>query len=324
MKQICLTVVMVLVLSAAARAEKVDTSPMQSYMMRSGASYLTLTAEDQVSLLEVESAKVMRIFKINDSSVHAFAVSSDERILAIAASGGVSVFNLADGRTISKMSVKEYIYDIGLSSDGRSCVIGTYGNGASVFNAETGELRINIGSVASADSVAINPDGSKAAIAKTVVNEDGKLEDIVQVFDTSNGKQVGETIEGRTPVFSLDGCVLAVSASDQKDAARDITMLDVTTLKASHKVAYTARMDRGYRPMKKIRAVEGGFIYVTSTDRWKSHIKGFFLDANTGQTEQVWSKPMSVDSELTGADFLPKGEVAVVTDWQYNTKKISL
>jgi WD40 repeat protein len=299
---------MVISLGVTTNAKSIDTRPKQSQILESGTSYLTITAKDQVSLLDVETSKVLQVFKADTTYVHEFALSLDEKVLAIAASGGVFVFEFESGKLISMIPAKHYIYDIDLNRDGSRCLVGTSRDGAAIYDTRTAKQTLHFDYEEGILGVALSPDGTKAVLVG--------LDQKVLFYDAVNGEKIGDTIEGRWPLcFSRDGKHLAISDSEHAEKS-ELQILDVNTMKVRDKVPYSG--------MKKLRAVDGGFIYITCIDKWKAKINAYFLEAKSAEPKLIWSKPQDDDYDLIGADFLPSGKTAVVTDWKYQTSRHSI
>jgi WD40 repeat protein len=305
MKKIIMFSIVMMCLSISAFAKKVDSTPKQSHIMKSGKNFLSICSKNQVSMYDLNTLKKKVTYTLDTTYIQKFAVSKDEKVLAVAASGGVSFFNISNGELISKIIVNEYIYDIDLSGYGKLCIIGTARNGAIVYFVKSGKQKLHIKHSERVIGVAIHPEGKLAALIG--------LEEQVQLFNLIDGKKNELSIEGRWPVrFSQDGKYLAISAPD-KDKKKKLKLLDIKTMQVNENIRYSR--------MNTLRAVENGFIYVDGSGKWKTNLKGCFLDTKTLKTKVVWTKPISSNYDLLECDFLPLSEEIVVTDFRFNIKK---
>jgi hypothetical protein len=300
--------------AAMASAHSIDTSPKQAAILRRSDAMLVRSAPYALSLYDLAGGERHR-FEV-DGWLKRFALSSDERFVALAAaSGEIRVFRIDDGTLISEGDVDCYVEALAFSGDDQRLAVGCYQHFAAVLRTRDGTLvrRWSVGDgERSARGVALDRGGDHGVA----------LDDFGAVyrFDTS-GDRVWfhplADVDLRLKTRETERDHLLFAADDRH------IVFTVRGGPGGDRVVVVP-VDSGPEVKTVIggrtqwlRVEPDGRVFILSVEDAREH--GRRLDPERGTVDELWTSPVT-----HATDVDPVRMIAVTTDYRFRTKLVDL
>ena len=187
--------------------ERGDIGPGMLYFIESwrsaleaGDSALAGAARASLSAWRHQAPKLLRQFPGSSNRTWRVALSPDGRVLALATTDGVEIWDLTTGELIGPpLTHPDELYDVAFSPDSKTLLTGCADKSARLWNLATlSPIGSPFVSRDTVTRVAFHPDG------RTVItgNNDGK----VQFWDVHSGAAIGRPLQLRSHVGSVSFC----------------------------------------------------------------------------------------------------------------------
>jgi len=154
--------------------------------------------------------RLLSYFEAEDSAIHSIAFHPEGKLLAVASSDGVAVWDIGKETCELSTDLPSISGSVVFTRDGRQMIVGTWDDGIKVVNASSGDVeRVLDDHSDDVKCVALSPDG------KTLAS--GSDDDTVRLWSTETWEctralRVGHNVYSLA--FSPDGSKVAVGESD--------------------------------------------------------------------------------------------------------------
>ncbi len=294
-------------LTPRTHARSIDKSPRQTHILKSGSQFLALESWDRIGLYDIESGKKTRTFSVPSPYIEDYALSGNEKTLAIVGRNGLWIFEFRTAIEITHIPSDVYSYGIAIDAAGAIVATAAYKSGnvyvysVYIYSLPTGRLIANVDAGPEpVVGLALSPDGTSCAFSA--------LDERVYLFEVATGALTETKVSGGGFIhFSSDGKRLAMR-SNNSGSAESLRILDVGS--------YEVKDLGSFRTISKLRATEDGFILVAQSKETQYGVEGHFLLNESTTLQSVWTHSSRL---LDGADFLPNGRKAVKTDFSVET-----